>query len=144
MSGYRLECAQHAEHCGEPDEKRVVRAIEGIDPARPDPFVVLDHEDGHYIQTLGSASGLVLECRIMNDADPRGFRHWRAWAPGDGEDPGKADPRSGEWGPWIHERDHLEEAQVVFAFLCFREDAEAPPDVRGVSWRDVTEEFPEA
>jgi len=130
--------------------------LEQIDVTKRDPYFVISHKNGNYIQAMRTPQGYIVECRysfhpnaqLQNKNKNKGWNdhiHYRAWNHHDHTDPGKADPRTGEWGPWIHERDHLSLRSAAalldhYIILCGKPEL---PVAAWIHWRDVTEEFPE-
>lgn len=123
--------------------------LEQIDFKKENPYLVLDLENGKHIQTLRSATGYIVECRYFFPASSKSkdwntFIHYRAWNLQGHSNPGKADPRTGEWGTWIHERDHLNiyETASLLNLYSKSKDPMKLPKVENILWRDVTNEFP--
>ena len=132
--------------------------LEQIDVTKGNPYFVINHANENYIQAMRTPYGYIVECRYLfyqetqnknqhknNSKDGNNLIHYRAWNHRDHDAPGKADPRTGEWGPWIHEHDHisLEQAAALldhYIILCGKPEL---PVAAWIHWRDVTEEFPE-
>lgn len=121
-----------------------------IDAKKKNPYFVISHKDGNYIQAMRSPQGYIVECRYFFHQEQErknwdDFIHYRAWNHNGHQEQGKADPRSGEWGPWIHERDHLtlELAAALLDHYIILQNRPELPVAAWVHWRDVTEEFPE-
>lgn len=121
----------------------IIRSIETINPFKKNPYYIYDDATtGNYIQCLRSPRGYILETRYFFNRNWSKFVHYRAWTPNGNSHPGKANPRSGEWGPWIHDRDHNALEPTAAAFLQFRKNPTALPEVKTLLWRNVTNEFP--
>ncbi|MCP5536323.1 MAG: hypothetical protein H7A51_08835 [Akkermansiaceae bacterium] len=121
----------------------ITRKIESINPHKKNPFFCIDDPaTGNYIQCLRRPSGYVLETRYFFNRDWSKFVHYRGWWPDGHSTRGEARPRTGEWGPWEYERDRVPIDAAIAAFLLFREKPTTLPEVNGLLWRNVTNEFP--
>ena len=117
-----------------PAVSAVITALEAIRPDVESPFIVLqapatDGSYANYCQAFAEDGGYLSEIRIFEGSD---FIHFRGFRP-------DAEGRVGE----DEEAEFPNLAQTVRIFLSFIAKPDDLPEVDGVEWVDVSDEFEE-
>lgn len=133
LTGWDLTQGQaNMEVTEDPTVSQVIAALEGLIPGQADPFMILgaplaNGAECNYFQVLAAGTDYCCEARIFDAAD---FRHGRAFLPDDegglGDDNEPAQPNL---------------TMAVRMISAFITNPDEFPEMEGVVWLDVSEEF---
>lgn len=129
----------------DPNRRQLSQALRSLNHQQPDAYLILEWKgSSNYFQCLRTRHGFIVESRFYESDVQSPHVHYRAWSSEqDPFDAGEVDPRSGEHGPWVRERDFIscESTELLFHILL-QEQPTTPPTLSRICWREVTDEFP--